>query len=648
MRPLPDNTLRLEDPFARALACAALDPGLRSVLIFDLPPAELLDAAAPLARFLEAATGRAVRPVVLGAGDTEDELWGSWSPAAGKDALLVRQTGLLGPAAPDGRLPLVILPDLNRLGLAAARACVVLMGADVAHLERHGRRESWRPDLCWLAGCRTQDLGRLSPHLLDRFALRLTRPLRQRPDRVAELRARLQEPTGAGEEFPPLPPAVSAAMHSAANRRPGFTAEAAACVLRYFSPGEPHSPRREIALARLARAEAQLAGASQVLAAHVEQAAGLLALPPVTVPPAPPGPAPPKAPGFLQKLWSLARRLLERLAKWFRTASGSGQRTRPPGGGTGSGTGPSRPGPGPERKVGLPDSPQPFPALALPSGPYREDRVKLEREAASLHWPPGRGREALSARGPVVGVWRSGQVHDLALVSTLLEAAKYQPVRRRAHPSAAGRLLVSAADLRSYRRAPPDEPLLVLLLDYTSLRDCQWDEALMPYLRWAYVERAGVCLIQVGEAGAPNPFQATRLQAPSLLVPRVLTALEAGSGQAGQATPLAHGLELALQSLHRARQACRAARRQFLFVLLTDARGNVPLEASRAGRRPDRPITREGVTDALQVARSFQARGNVRTIFLNPQPQHHAELPLELAQALGADVVAVPARQGRT
>jgi magnesium chelatase subunit D len=73
----------------------------------------------------------------------------------------------------DHDLRLVVIPDLTRLSLAATRACVMLMSADVGHLERYGQQQSWQPNLCWLVGCDSQQVGMVSTHLLDRLALRL-------------------------------------------------------------------------------------------------------------------------------------------------------------------------------------------------------------------------------------------------------------------------------------------------------------------------------------------------------------------------------------------------------------------------------------------------------------------------------------------
>jgi magnesium chelatase subunit D len=92
------------------------------------------------------------------------------------------------------------------------------------------------------------------------------------------------------------------------------------------------------------------------------------------------------------------------------------------------------------------------------------------------------------------------------------------------------------------------------------------------------------------------------------------------------------------------RRALRRGHRglqQVQLVVVTDGRGNVPLEASRIGRVA-RPVGREGVDDALAVARQIRSLRRVQAVLLDPQPPQHAELPTLLADALGATVVTIP------
>ncbi|MEH2115506.1 hypothetical protein [Nostoc sp.] len=130
--------LSLTDSFTRSLACAAITPGLRSILLFD-SSLEVLELAAQItAEMLEVVVGYPVRTVYLSTFEAEDNLWGGWELATqSQKQLLQWKPGLL---ANDSEFRLVIIPDLTKLSLPAARACVVLMGADVAHLERHGQQ----------------------------------------------------------------------------------------------------------------------------------------------------------------------------------------------------------------------------------------------------------------------------------------------------------------------------------------------------------------------------------------------------------------------------------------------------------------------------------------------------------------------------
>ena len=179
----------------------------------------------------------------------------------------------------------------------------------------------------------------------------------------------------------------------------------------------------------------------------------------------------------------------------------------------------------------------------------------------------------------------------------------------------------------------------MLVLDHTCLRECQWQATLLPYLQWAYVERANICLIQVGAANTAQELQAEKVVAKNVLVPRISQGLEMGGGQA---TPLAHGLDLVLQTLRHALQHGRSAVQQAVLVVISDGRGNVPLEASRANEKPKKPVNRQGIEDALQVAQQIGGLKQVEAVVLNPQPKYYADLPVKLAQALEAKIAEIP------
>ena len=66
-----------QQPLVQGLACAAIQPGLRSALVFDSSPATLQTAADLWTEMLSVTTGELVKRVDLGPMDTEETLWGN-------------------------------------------------------------------------------------------------------------------------------------------------------------------------------------------------------------------------------------------------------------------------------------------------------------------------------------------------------------------------------------------------------------------------------------------------------------------------------------------------------------------------------------------------------------------------------------------
>ncbi|MBC6461075.1 hypothetical protein [Actinomadura sp. HBU206391] len=574
--------MRVGERVSTALACAALDRGLSGVLLFDLDPALAPAVARRLAELL-AAPGQVT---VVGATTTEDDLWTRVRPWPAEWAGF---RGAPGPLVGAGRPPGVILvPDLARLGLAAGRAAVTTIGADVAHLERMGRHVTWAPSDRWLATCRRDDIGRVSPHLLDRFAVRVD---------AAGLRP--------GAEPMLAEPAPSWRRAVRAGLLPGLSVAAADRVIELIS-ALGVGARRDLSLARIARALAALGGASVVEAQHVDDAAHLIGLSAPTTEEPEPGP-----------------RAFE---------AGPAARGGPP-----VETEPA------VREVGASlAEPEPLPTVTLPApgmsrDPYPEDRAEPGHEAEPLRAPWRRSADGGPPRGHPIGVQAAREIRDIALTATLLESAKFQALRCPDHfrGPALHPLHVRAADLRSHRRAPRPAHLLVLLLDHTCRQGWDWYGALAPYLQWAYSVRAAVGVVEVGAADAPDELCAQRFSARSLLDPRVREALERS---AGQATPLAHGLSLAARLLRHDTQHGDAAVDEALLLVVTDGRGNVPLRASRTRSAPGR-VGREGVQDALDVAAEIGRLHRVRSLVMDPGPRPYAHLTTELAQTLGGSVV---------
>ncbi len=599
----------------RLLSCAAIREGLDSLLLYDAPP-ELLERVAEVwSEKLAAVHGQPVGRVQLGPWTSEEDLWGLG------DALpqVWRHPGVLATEAPR----LVLIPDLTRLSLPGLRACVTLMGAEVVTIEREGQSRRFRPRFSWLAGCALSEVGQLSPHLLDRFALRIRAPVLEK-DWAQELLRTLSEAPRPSDGALSRPEAQ--ALAAAARVEARVTAEAREAAVAWLPAHPSQGHRGLLALARMACALVQLEHVERagthapplVQPEHVQRAARLLQLPapaaeaqrrPSSPEVAPPLEEPPPA-----------RAATEAEASRPRESSGPVE----------------APAPRLEPAVLSPEEPQGAAALT----PLEEEQKALvQREHAPLRLPFFQGRTSAQGRGPIVGVQPATDAQDLAIVGTLLAAAPYQRHRRKRArvPDKAGMLLVRS-DLRSYRRAPARQHLLTLLLDFTSLGESDWQAALMPYLSQAYTDRAQICVIQVGARGAENELQAQRVLARNLLVPAVAEALDA---KPGLASPLADGLELALATLRHALTVGRGAARSARLVVLTDGRGNIPLEASQTGTLVT-PVGSRGVEDALRIAARLRGVRQLTSVVLKPQVTALRELPQRLSDALGAELLELP------
>jgi magnesium chelatase subunit D len=600
-----------------ALIAAALEPGLRTVLCLDAAPAAVMAASETFARLLCEADGNEVRTVVLGSGEAEEDLWDGVAWVRGDDGVLPELVpGPLGPP-PAGTTKLVVIPELPRIGLAGVRACVTLLGDQVAHLERYGKSLAWQAGAtAWIAGCDREAAGSVSPHLLDRFALRVPFSKESRTERRAWLRAALEAgPDSKPRGEPAVDGAALASLRRAATSTPAMSAGAIDAVLDLVEEPAPGA-RRQIALARLAVACARMAAAPDVTPSHVEAADAMLR---VRAPVARPAPEQPPDP------------VVEPGDRPVREA---GVRT--------TAAGDPAPAPAVPQPVLAPDASEALEAadIQIADGAatsiYPEDHARVDREPEPLRRPVG-------ARGPVgrtagvpVGVQPTTQLQDIALTATVVEAIKWQRIRRESkHEPSGAKVPIWPVDLRSYRRAPFAHEMLALVLDYTCRGRWSWPELLLPYLRWGYTHRASVCLVRVGAGDAGCSLKADRLVARNMLDPRIGPVLDAHDGDA---TPLAHGLELARQTLRHALHHSRAGISGAQLVVVTDGRGNVPLQASFAGRL-GRPVRSEGIDDALAVASQIAVLDRVAVTVVDPEPAVWADLPGKLAAALGAGIV---------
>ncbi len=474
--------------------------------------------------------------------------------------------------------------------------------------------------MIWLAGCQRDSFGKVSPHLLDRFALRLKSSSSSRrldAEKLISWARNNSPPTDSIEVT--LSEPVQLQLRSAVSHHPDIKQEVFQSVRDYF-PEQKYGLRRELALARMAIAEAKLDSTpTQIKSKHIQAAARLIGLLPTGLPKA-------QSETDLEKLHQAEKEDSQRRSQTTILSSET----------------PSSPstedlGHQTEEPVDS-DGPQDFEAIPLPSDPYPEDHAQIEREPASLRLPIRRLRSTVSERGSIIGNQPTDKLHDLAVVSTIFEAAKYQRLRWQNNPDQAGKFIIRPTDWRRYRRLPLPEHLLAIVLDYTSLHDCKWVDAILEQLQWAYQNRATVCLVQVGAKSALDELRAEQLIVRNAITPRLGLAL---SEEAGSATPLAHGLSLARETILQAMRHGRTPIQSVRLVLLSDGRGNVPLSASLTGQIK-LPINREGIEDAWHVATSIQNLKNTEVIVLDPQPQQHAELPTLLADSLNATLYPVP------
>src|SRR5262249_42340205 len=242
------------------LACAALEPGLRSILVFTSSPHLLSLIARRAAALISAVSGRQTPVVTLTYSDSDDRLWGSYLPARGPTDLRLRWRP--GPLMQGGknRPRVVLINDLTNIALPLARGCIALMDAEVATLQRNGVGRTWAPNLCWIAGCARSRIGEISPHLLDRFALRIS------DDAPLSTEQREQDVwrfASGGESVEPtelLSDELSERLAAASRLQPAMSDGVASTVISIGSANASQGVRRSIALARLARGLARLSG----------------------------------------------------------------------------------------------------------------------------------------------------------------------------------------------------------------------------------------------------------------------------------------------------------------------------------------------------------------------------------------------------
>ncbi|MEM1163073.1 MAG: VWA domain-containing protein, partial [Pseudomonadota bacterium] len=275
------------------------------------------------------------------------------------------------------------------------------------------------------------------------------------------------------------------------------------------------------------------------------------------------------------------------------------------------------------------------------TGPL-EDRV-LEAIAATLPdlgLTGGRQRGAAKSSG--AGDRRKSASHGrpvrsrpgkpdgkrLDIFATLLTAAPWQPLRRRA---AAGRegLIVVPDDFRIRQYDQPSESVLIFLVDASgsqaAARMAEAKGAVELMLAEAYRRREKVALIAFRGQGAELILPPTR----SLLQAKRRLAVLPGGGPTPLATALVAGREMAVQVRRRGATP--------YIVALTDGRGNIGLDGE--------PGRAQATEDQTQAARAIAAEGiTAALIDTANRPQADAQT---LARAMAARYMPLPRADAR-
>lgn len=621
---------RQEEYFGRLLTIAMVEPSLQSLLVLDGTERDLVAAAQSWKGMLAIAHSASVNTLTLDSSTTEEKLWGRFAIESGQHGGETQIQWLPSKLVDHGDRPLlVVIPDLTRLSLVAMRACVMLLGNEVASIQRDGVDRTWQPRFWCIARCPGDRLGEVSPHLLDRFSLRCRTPGFQVEalsplERFKKFELAAQSKLEDIQLSTQLEKFAQQAQGAIANAIfPAMSEQAIARVQSYFTKKVPIGMRRLIVLTKMARGLARLEQETGVYWETVDDAAKLL--------------------GLRQELLSLepSRPKVEP-----ELPSSATEIIDPP-------TDPVEPVISPSQpemitqEVVKPDRQESLPPTTVELEPeeeetddlFLEDEAPVMRELEPLKIPISSRRSPRTSFGYPIGTEPATTLEDISMLGTVFEAIKFQNYRRRAATTQGQEysFRIWLSDLRSYRRMPVPQYHLICAIDFTCLENREWEDALVPHLRdWAYVNRASISIIRIGAKDAKEPLRSHLVQARNLLASEVFDAFD---GDSGVASPLAHGLDLAAKTARTALQHGRNHVMQARLVVLTDGRGNIPLQVSLENHfDEDEPVSQEGIEDALAAAKVLAEIPRLEIVLLDPQPTFYKELPKTLAKSLGAIV----------
>lgn len=156
----------------RVVANAVL-ASVRTILLYDASPAVLERVAARLESQVTARFG-SVRRVMLCGREDDETLFGGWA-ARGEgvregELQLAWRPGLVEPSTSE---VVAVLHDVSHAGRDVRRALLLTTAGGPVYVERHGQQRSWSARIWWLVACPRNRVGAVSPHLIDRFAVRV-------------------------------------------------------------------------------------------------------------------------------------------------------------------------------------------------------------------------------------------------------------------------------------------------------------------------------------------------------------------------------------------------------------------------------------------------------------------------------------------
>jgi magnesium chelatase subunit D len=604
-----------DHPAVALTASAVLTPALRSILVLDASPTHLTLIASIL-QAISMTVGEFAEQQLVPVFAHDDDLWGIHTLHGEQDMPVGFRAGLLGSLDNPIQPRILILSDLAAASLEIRRTLTMVLSSSSVTLERHGLHAQWTPSLYWVIGCPRERIGEISPNLLDRISLRIDgTTLIQQPDRMKTLPLQLLHQSV--EPKIALSALFTQRLQEASSRWAQFDAS----MLREIATLKTNSDislRRQLVIAQLAVALARLENSDDVKSLDIARSMTFLGY---------------ASDSYLQDTRShigMSQSDISSQSTASVTTSQQAVDVSDP-------TDEILPQEEEFEPIWGSVHEEFFPPAVLPQDLYPEDTASPGYESASLRYPIRQSHQVAREKGIVIGVTPTRTFHDLALLHTILAAAPFQSIRRHYKPNDKRAVLISATDLRRYRRQPHVEHLLLLVLDYTSLHGYEWQSDLIPHMQWAYTTRAAVGIIQIGAAKPEGKGEliAVKLMAQNILVPKIHHAL---SAQPGRATPLAHGLELARQILRTVFQHGRLTMSAARLVIVTDGRGNVPLQSSLMRQWPSR-VNRQGIEDALEVAQQLQHLRNVDSWLLYPPTMRLLDLSQQLGAALGATIV---------